>query len=67
MSDKVKLEITIKTQSEEEKMEVGTRIHEQLRGNPDYVNNNIILNIDAENEVWLGIFKECENVPKITI
>ena len=67
MNKRLKLEITIKTPNNDEKMRIGSEIHEQLRGNSDYIDNNIILNIDADNEVWLGIFKECENIPKITI
>lgn len=65
--DDLKMHMTIKTTSEEEKMRIGSSIHEQLVGNQDYRDSNILLNIDDENEVNLYVFKECENVPNITI
>lgn len=67
MCDVLKLEIKILTPNDEEKMRIGKKIHEQLCGNPDYIDDRIILNIEEENEVWIGIFKDCENVPEITI
>lgn len=65
--DDLKMHMTIKTTSEEEKMRIGNSIHEQLVGNQDYRDSNILLNIDDENEVNLYVFKECENFPNITI
>lgn len=65
--EELKMHISIKTINNEEKMRIGNSIHDQLVGNSDYIDSNIILNIDDENEVNLYIFKECENVPKITI
>ena len=45
-----------------------TNVHEQLVGNPDYRENNIVLYGDDEKMIiTLSIFKECTNVPKITI
>lgn len=67
MNHRLKLEISIKTSTDEEKMRIGSEIHKQLQGNPDYIDSNIILNVDAGCEVWLGIFKECKEIPKITI
>ena len=67
MDKDLKMKITIEVQDDKEKMAVGSRIHEQLRGNKDYIDNNIILNIDLENTVRLYIFKECEDVPNIII
>lgn len=52
----------------EEYFDTLSNIHEQLVGNADYRDNNIILNGNDENLiVTLSIFKECINVPKITI
>lgn len=65
--EELKMHISIKTINNEEKMRIGNSIHDQLVGNSDYIDSNIILNIDDENEVNLYVFKECENVPKITI
>ena len=67
MSDMLKKVITIEVTSDEEKMAVGTAIHNQLVGCEDYINNNIILNIDNENKVLLLIFEDCVNMPKIEI
>ena len=64
---KLKIQVKIFTSNDWEKRKIGNRIHEQLRGNEDYINNNIILNIDEENEINLYIFEECEDIPKITI
>lgn len=63
----VKKYIQIEVQTEEEKKVIGTKIHEQLIGNQDYIDSNIILNIDEPYMVRLWFFKECENVPSITI
>ena len=63
----LKMHIIVKTVNEEEKMRLGKSIHEQLVGNKDYIDSNIILNIDNKNEVNLYVFNECENIPNITI
>ena len=63
----LKMHIIVKTVNEEEKMRIGNSIHEQLVGNKDYIDSNIILNIDNENEVNLYVFNECENIPNITV
>ena len=65
--DDVKMAIMIETESDEEKWRIGTLIHEQLRGNQDYIDSNILLNMDDPDTVRLYIFKECKNVPRITI
>lgn len=67
MHESLKMTITINVQSEEEQIKIGKMIHEQLKNNQDYIDDNIVLNIDAEHEIWIGIFKECKNIPKITI
>lgn len=68
MQNELKMQIVIDTKNEEECMRIGTLIHTQLMGNPDYVNDNIILNCtQGDNKVRLWIFEECEKVPHITI
>ena len=67
MDESLKMHITIRTIDEKEQMRIGNSIHHQLVGNKDYVDNNIVLNIDVDNEVNLYIYKECENVPDIII
>ena len=67
MDENLRMHITIRTTDEKEQMRVGNSIHHQLVGNKDYIDNNIILNIDVDNEVNLYIFKECENIPDIVI
>lgn len=67
MNEKLKIHITIRTTDEKEQMRIGNSIHHQLVGNKDYIDYNILLNIDVENEVNLYIFNECENVPDIII
>ena len=59
--------IEIECSSNEEKMKVGELIHNQLVGNEDYINNNIVLNIDEDCKVILVMFNECKNEPKILI
>jgi hypothetical protein len=67
MDEKLKMHITIRTIDDKEQMKIGNSIHHQLVGNKDYIDNNIILNIDDNNEVNLYIFKECESIPDIVI
>ena len=59
--------ITIVCKDEKEQERLGNHIHEQLRGNQDYINNNIVLNIDVKDTINLYIFDECEERPTITI
>ena len=59
--------IEIECASNEEKMRVGESIHNQLVGNPDYINSNILLNVDEDCKVILVIFNECQNEPEILI
>ena len=67
MDESLKMHITIRTIDKKEQMRIGNSIHHQLVGNKDYVDSNIVLNIDVDNEVNLYIYKECENVPDIII
>lgn len=43
-----------------EKYEVGAAIHEQLVGNPDYIDSNITLTIDDPGSVHLWVFAEAK-------
>ena len=66
MDEKLKLEI--KTRSQEDCLLVGTKIHEQLVGNEDYINCHIVLNLDYKtNVVGLYIDKEVKEIPQLTI
>lgn len=47
--------ITIYCESDDLKKRVGTKIHEQLRGNPDYIDSRIVLNIDDESRVCIYV------------
>ena len=64
--------IIIKTEEGRE-FETMEKIHEQLVGNKDYINSNIILNDSStrcdgtKNEVRVYIFDECKKRPVIKI
>lgn len=63
----------INTETSEECAKVMRNIHDQLVGNTDYIESNIILNDsdtrcdDTVNEIRVYIFKECKNIPDIII
>ena len=63
----IKEEITIVCENEKEQERLGNHIHEQLRGNQDYIDSNIVLNIDTKNIIKLYVFEECKERPTITI
>ena len=67
MEDKLKMAIRIEVPDNDRRYEIGNAIHEQLVGNQDYIDSNIVLNIEEPRTVKLYIFEECENIPKITI
>lgn len=56
----IKKIVDIKCENNDEKVRIGKMIHEQLIGNKDYKENNIILNIEADNEVCLYICEEVD-------
>ena len=68
----VKEHITIKTEDGKE-FETMKKIHEQLVGNKDHIDSNIILNDSStrcdgtKNEVRVYIFDECKKRPVIKI
>ena len=47
--------IKIYCENNDLKKRVSMKIHEQLRGNPDYIDSRIILNIDDESRVCIYI------------
>lgn len=59
--------MTIELSDADDRMVVGTAIHEQLRGKQDYIDNNIILNIDTDYAVELYVMSDCKELPKIEI
>lgn len=59
--------MTIELSDADERMTVGTAIHEQLRGKQDYIDSNIILNIDTDYAVELYVMSDCKELPKIEI
>lgn len=65
------IEITIYTNSRDVNNYVATFIHQQLRGNPNYINSNIILNIDHDDKTFIFIvideFLHRDNIPNIAI
>lgn len=64
---KVKYEMVIHTNCESEKMRIGSAIHEQLKGNQDYIDSRIILNVDDHCKVVLSIFDDATMIPVITV
>ena len=67
MDNDFKMHIIIITNDNEEKRRIANLIHNQLVGNKDYIDCNIILNDYYENEINLYVFNECENIPNIVI
>ena len=59
--------ICIKCADDKEQMNIGNDIHMQLCGKKDYIDNNIILNIDSPCDINIYIYEECEEIPTITI
>lgn len=60
-------EVTICTRNNDERLRVGTFIHNQLSGNQDYVDCKIILNIDKDCTVRLTIFDDVKEIPEIKL
>lgn len=64
---KVKYEMVIHTDTESEKMRLGSAFHEQLKGNQDYIDSRIILNVDQCGKVVLSIFEDATMIPELSI
>lgn len=67
MNEEIKYEMVIYTKDNNEKVRIGAAIHNQLRGNPDYIDSNIILNIDEDCTVYLTVMNDCNNFPTVTL
>lgn len=73
MSDEaeVRIQMHLEFADEEEMLTMADSIHSQLVGNPDYIDNRIILSknpLDADlNCVDLTIFKDAMTHPAITL
>lgn len=60
--------ITIETKTTKNMCEVRDDIHNQLRGNQDYIDSNIVLSDDAsENKVYIYIADDVKEMPKIIL
>ena len=64
--------VRIETETEDDMLAIKERIHDQLVGNKDYIDSNIVLNgsddrLENDCAVHLYIFDECEYIPPITI
>lgn len=67
--------VTIQCENPEETFRVASSIHEQLRGNQDYIDSEIVLHYsdaaDIErgepNRVWLYISADVKSIPDITM
>lgn len=59
------LEIGFIMDSEEEKMELGKKIHEELVGNQDYIDCKIVLNIDDPLTVKLSVMEDAKELPDL--
>ena len=64
------IEITIYTNSRDVNTYVATYIHQQLRGNTNYINNAIIVNMDQDNKTIIYLYPgdmDKNNIPNIAI
>lgn len=66
MSKDIKMEMTIVMGNKGDVYNMAEKIHNQLAGNKDYVDSNIVLNFD-DGDIHLYIMNECENIPEIRI
>lgn len=73
MDSQLRRQIIIKTASPEEEQRIMEKIYNQLVGNQDYIDCNIVLNDSSarndgtKNEVHVYIFDESISDPEITI
>ena len=71
MAEAKEIKITLYTDERDTNTYVATFIHQQLRGNPNYINNNIILNMDHDDKTFIFIiideFLHSDNIPNIAI
>lgn len=62
-----RMHILTEVDDDKELLAIGNNIHEQLRGNKDYIDNNIIISIDSPSIINISISKECKDIPSIII
>ena len=60
LNSETPLEITIKTRNNQERNQFVEKIHNVLKGIPEYVYNAIVLNIDRDKRVRLWVYDESE-------
>ena len=65
MNDRYVVEINCA--SNEEKMALGTSIHEQLVGNPNYIESRIGINVDEDRKVLIWVDDSCTELPIINL
>ena len=66
--DGLKMQIKVIVNDDKEQLAIANAIHEQLVGNPDYINDRIVLNIDVDGETNLYFFDDMEgDIPTIVI
>lgn len=66
--DGLKMQIKVIVNDDKEQIAIANAIHEQLVGNPDYINDRIVLNIDVDGETNLYFFDDMEgDIPTIVI
>ena len=64
------IEITIYTNGRDVNTYVATYIHQQLRGNPNYIDSNIVLNMDQDDKtiIYLDLdHMDKKHIPNIAI
>ena len=68
MNEGIRMQIKVIVNDDKEQLAIANAIHEQLVGNPDYINDRILLNIDVDGETNLYFFDDMEgDIPTIVI
>ena len=68
MDEGIRMQIKVTVNDDKEQLAIANAIHEQLVGNPDYINDRIVLNIDVDGETNLYFFDDMEgDIPTIVI
>ena len=68
MDKGIRMQIKVTVNDDKEQLAIANAIHEQLAGNPDYINDRILLSIDVDGETNLYFFDDMEgDIPTIVI
>lgn len=68
MDEGIRMQIKVIVNDDKEQLAIANAIHEQLVGNPDYINDRIVLNIDVDGETNLYFFDDMAgDIPTIVI